>query len=59
MDFDILVPLFVSRLEGGPEATHGRLFSMNEDLFGRMQSNINQRSKFQADLRYALPSRPQ
>ena len=34
MDFDILVPLFVSRLEGGPETTHSRLFSMNEDLFG-------------------------
>lgn len=37
MDLDILVPLFVSRLEGSPKATHGRLFPMNEDLFGRMQ----------------------
>ena len=37
MDFDVLIPLFVPRLEGGPEAAHGRLFSMNEDLFGRMQ----------------------
>jgi len=37
MDLDILVPLFVSRLEGGPEATHSRLFPMNEDLFGRTQ----------------------
>ena len=40
MYFDILVPLFVSRLEGGPEATHSRLFSMNEDLSGRMQSGF-------------------
>ena len=37
MNLDILVPLFVSRLEGGPKATHSRLFPMNEDLFGRMQ----------------------
>ena len=37
MDLDILIPLFVSRLEGGPKATHSRLFPMNEDLFGWIQ----------------------
>jgi len=37
MDLDILIPLFISRLEGGPKPTHSRLFSMNEDLFGRIQ----------------------
>lgn len=38
MDLDILVPLFVSGLKCGPKAAHTRLFPMNEDLFGRMQS---------------------
>ena len=37
MDLDILVPLFVSRLEGGPEATHSCLFPMDEDLSERVQ----------------------
>jgi hypothetical protein len=37
MNLDILIPLLISRLEGGPKATHSRLFPMNEDLFGRMQ----------------------
>lgn len=34
MDLDILIPLFISRLEGGPKAAHSRLFPVNEDLLG-------------------------
>ena len=41
VNLDIFVSLFISRLEGGPKATHSRLLSMNEDLFGRMQSVLN------------------
>ena len=37
MNLDVLIPLFVSRLEGGPKATHSRLLPMDEDLFGGMQ----------------------